>query len=247
LLTLGFETVDDALQVALVFSEAILGLIFVALLIGYLPTMYSAFSKREVLVTMLEVRAGSPPSALTLITRYHRITGFGRIGELWAAWEVWFSEVDESHTSLPALIFFRSPHPDHSWVTAAGTVLDAVSLVNAVVDVPHDPQADLCIRAGYLALHHVADYFDIPYKPNPTHQDPISITHAEFDAACDELIRVGVPLKADRERAWRDFKGWRVNYDTVLLALCSLTLAPTAPWTGDRAHWTNRPWFRGNY
>ena len=72
--------------------------------------------------------------------------------------------------------------------------------------------------------------------PNPSFPaDPISITRAEFDAACEQLAAEKVPLKADREQAWRDFGGWRVNYDFVLLRLCTLTMAPPAPWSSDRA------------
>ena len=69
--------------------------------------------------------------------------------------------------------------------------------------------------------------------PSPT--DPISISREEFDTACDELANAGVPLKLDRDQAWRDFAGWRVNYDAVLLALATLTMAPEAPWSSDRA------------
>ena len=96
-------------------------------------------------------------------------------------------------------------------------------------------QADLCIRAGYLALRRIADFFQIAYNANPQPGDPISISRDEFDAACDELARHGVPLKADRDQAWRDFAGWRVNYDTVLLALAAITMAPYAPWSSDRS------------
>ena len=235
LFTLGFASVTGLLTTVLVFSEATIGLALLALLISYLPTMYAAFERREAAVTMLEVRAGSPPSAVEMITRYYRIAGLERIAEVWPAWEVWFADVGESHTSLAALSFFRSPHPRHSWVTAAGAVLDTAALVVSVVDVPHDPQADLCLRAGYLALRDIADFFRIRHNPRPAPGDPISISRAEFEAACDQLAAAGVPLKADRERAWSDFAGWRVNYDTVLLALARLTVAPRSPWTSDRA------------
>jgi hypothetical protein len=156
------------------------------------------------------------------------------LGILWTSWEAWFVDIEESHTSLAALSFFRSPQPHRSWVTAAGAVLDAASLVLSAVDIPRDTQADLCIRAGYLALRYIASFFRISYNPDPAPTDPISITKKEFDAACDELAEVGVPLKPDREQAWRDFAGWRVNYDTVLLALAELTMAPPAPWSSDR-------------
>lgn len=236
LLTLGIASVEGLPGALLMFSEAALGLILIALLIAYLPTMYSAFSKREAAVTLLEVRAGSPPSAVEMIKRYQRFHGLDRLSELWMTWEVWFAELEESHTSLPALAFFRSPQPDHSWVTASGAVMDAAALLSAAVEAPLDPRASLCIRAGYLALRRICDFFGLPYNPDPHYPaEPISVTRDEFEAACDDLAAQGVPLKPDRERAWRDFAGWRVNYDTVLLALCSVTSAPEAPWSSDRA------------
>ena len=246
LVTLGYDSPNAIPKTILMYSEAMIGLIMVALLIAYLPTMYSAFSRRETAVTLLEVRAGAPPSAIELIARYHRLKRFDELHTLWAQWEVWFAEIEETHTSLAALVFFRSPQPDHSWVTASGAVLDAAALVNAIVDTPHDVQADLCIRAGYLALQRIADFFNIKYNPKPKADDPISISRDEFDRECDQLAQRGVPLKVDRGQAWRDFAGWHVNYDTVLLALADLLNAPDAPWSSDRAVWRERPWFRGS-
>jgi hypothetical protein len=235
LLTLGFANAEGLPVALLEFSEAAMGLILVALLIAYLPTMYSAFSRREAAVTLLEVRAGNPPSASEMILRFHRIHGLDQLGEMWRAWESWFAEVEESHTSLAALVFFRSPRPDHSWVTAAGAILDTAALTLAAVDIPHDFQADLCLRAGYLALRHIAGFFEIPYPPNPEYpREPISIRRAEFEACLESLEARGVPLREDREQAWKDFAGWRVNYDAVLLALAGLTMAPYAPWSSDR-------------
>ena len=244
LLTLGFAPVEGLPRVGLSFTEAMLGLILVALLIAYLPTMYSAFQRRELAVTLLEVRAGKPPSAVEMIERFHRIHGFERLGEMWETWERWFADIEESHTSLAALNFFRSPTSDRSWVTAAGAVLDAAALSRSTLDIPPDPRADLCIRAGFLALRRVADFFNFPHDSNPKPTDPISITRAEFDAVCDRLTSRGVPLKPDRDQAWRDFAGWRVNYDTVLLALCIVTMAPSAPWSSDRAPEHLRTLFR---
>jgi hypothetical protein len=233
--TLGFAAGGDALTTAIVFSEAAIGLTLVALLISYLPTMYGAFSRREQAVTLLEVRGGSPPSAVELIKRYHRIHSFDRLGDLWEQWEVWFADLEETHTSFGALAFFRSPQPDHSWVTAAGCVLDAAALVSAVVDVPHDPRADLCIRAGYICFRRICDFYFIPYDPTPKPGDPISITPDELEAAREDLAAAGVPLKPDTDAAWRAFAGWRVNYDRPLLALATLTMAPLAPWSSDRS------------
>jgi hypothetical protein len=235
ILTLGFASVDTVPKAILAFSAGTIGLILVAVLISYLPTMYSAFSRREAAVNMLDVRAGSPPSAVEMIARYYRIRGLDQLHEIWTTWETWFADIEETHTSLAALPFFRSPQPDRSWITAAGAVLDAAALADSALDIPRDAHSNLCIRAGYLALRRIADFFQIQYNPNPTAVDPISISREEFDSACDQLAAAGVPLKADRDQSWRNFAGWRVNYDTVLLALAGLVMAPYAPWSSDRS------------
>ncbi len=236
LLTLGFASSDIFPVNLLMFSEATLGLILVALLIAYLPTMYAAFARREQAVNLLEVRAGNPPSAIEMILRYNRIHGLERLNEYWISWETWFADVEETHTVLPALVFFRSTRAQNSWVVAAGTVLDAAALMLSSVDVPASASAQLCIRAGFIAFRRIVDYFNIAYPPDPHFpQDSISITREEFDTALGRLAQGGVPLKADRDQAWKDYAGWRVNYDVVLLTLCALTMAPRAPWSSDRA------------
>jgi len=234
LLTLGFASADNVPLTLIAFSEAILGLILIALLIAYLPTMYATFSQREAAVTMLEVRAGSPPSAVTMIERFQRLRNLSEMHEVWVEWERWFTFVEETHTSLAAINFFRSPQPDRSWITAAGAVLDAAALVLSTLDIPHDVQANLCIRAGYIALRHICDFFRLPYNLNPKPDDAISISRQEFDEVYDRLKEQGIPVKKDREQAWRDYAGWRVNYDTPLLALAELLVAPYAPWSSDR-------------
>jgi hypothetical protein len=107
LLTLGFADVGDLITIALSFSEATIGLILVALLIAYLPTIYAGFSRREALVTLLEVRAGSPPSAVEMIERFHRLGRLHLLTDLWKSWEEWFVDIEETHTSLAALPFNR--------------------------------------------------------------------------------------------------------------------------------------------
>lgn len=235
LLTLGFAPVDNLFQMLLSFSEATLGLVLVALLIAYLPTMFTAFTEREAAVSMLEIRAGDPPNPAEMIIRMHRIKGLRYLTEEWVKWERWFVDLEQTHTSLIPLVFFRSPHVGQSWVVAAGTVLDAAALSASVIDQPRDPHAELCIRAGYLALRSIVDFFNLPHNAKPLSTDPINISRAEFDRVYQQLAEAGVPLKPDQEQAWRDFAGWRVNYDTVLLMLAGLTMAPRVPWSGDRA------------
>lgn len=238
LMTLGFSGVasTNGLVLVIVFGEAALGMIFVALLIAYLPTIYSAFSNRERAVAMLEVRAGQPPWGVTMLERVYRNQGnTDALGVVWERWEEWFAAIEESHTSLVALVFFRSPMPDRHWVTAAGAVLDAAALLDACVDEPRNVSSVLAIRAGYVSLRRIADFFgNIPYDPDPAPDDPISISREEFDEAFEELREAGIPLVADQDAAWRSFAGWRVNYDRVLVGLARLTSAPYAPWSSDR-------------
>src|SRR6266540_419084 len=201
LFTLGFAVPKDLPTTALAFSEASFGIGLIALLLSYLPSIYASFSRREAAVAGLDVRAGSPPSAADLLIRHSRIDGLDHLDDVWRTWETWFTDIEETHTSIPAIVFFRSPDPMRSWVTAAGAVLDAASITASTLDLPRPVEAQLCIRAGYI----------------------------------DQLKQEGVPVKPDREQAWRDFAGWRVNYDSVVLALAALTVAPPAKWSSDRS------------
>jgi len=233
--TLGFDRPDGLALELLSVIEAALGLGLVALMISYLPTIYAAFQRREARVGGLQVRAGLPPEPTKLYRRYVRIGWLERLGDdVFPAWEEWFVDIEESHTSQAALVFFRSPHPDRSWITSAGCVLDTAALHNAVVDLPHDPRADILLRSGFLCLRRIAASFEIRYDDDPRPDDPISVSREEFDEVCAELRDVGVPLVADLDQGWRDFAGWRVNYDAVLGRLASLVVAPPARWSSDR-------------
>jgi hypothetical protein len=235
LLTLGFERPIGFWAATLGFVEAALGLGLLALLIAYLPTIYGAFSRREVQVAHMAARAGTPPSAVDLVRRAHLIGRLDDLDDVWVEWQLWFAELQETHTSLPYLNWFRSPDPNRSWVTAAGAVLDAAALVNSTVDVPRQPMGALCIRSGFTALRSISRYFRIPYPDDPAPDDPISIDRVEWEDACRALEAAGVPLVADRDQAWRDFAGWRVNYDVPLVTLAGLLVAPYAPWSSDRS------------
>ena len=118
-------------------------------------------------MSMLETRAGTPPSAVALLRRHQLIGWLEDTGPLFSDWEKWFADIEETHTSQGTLVFFRSPLPERSWITAAGAVLDAAALNLAVVDVPWEPRAALCLRAGFLSLRRIADFFRIPYDPTP--------------------------------------------------------------------------------
>jgi hypothetical protein len=180
-----------------------------------------------------------------MLVRHHNIGFLGSLPDLWDEWEAWFAELGETHTTFAMLAFFRSPNPHRSWVTSAGAVLDAAALAQSTLAIPWSPQAGLCIRAGYLSLRDIATLYRIPFDDDPAPDDSIGIAREEFLEAYEALGSAGVPVRPDREKAWRDFAGWRVNYDSVLLALAALTTAPFAPWSSDRSltrrpSWTSR-------
>ena len=234
-LTLGFATDPRGAPLVATLVEATMGLGLIALLISFLPSMYGQFSRREVLVSQLDTWASTPPNPLALFRRAHAIGWMDQLDDFWAEWERWFAEIDESHTSFQALPFFRSPRPERSWITAAGAVLDGAALRLSTLDIARSWRAQLCLRSGYLALRSIASAFDIEFDDNPAPDDPISITREEYDAVVAEIVALGIPVKADRDQAWRDFAGWRVNYDVPLIALCGLVMAPEAPWSSDRS------------
>ncbi|MGQ0743167.1 MAG: hypothetical protein ACT4OS_02275 [Acidimicrobiales bacterium] len=236
LLTLGFVPAPDLATTFVAFSEAGVGLVLVALLITYLPSMYAAFSRREMLVTANAIAAGTPPSAVEMLERFHLLSHLDQLpDEVFRPWTGWFADVEESHTSLSALVFFRSPDPGRSWVTAAGVVLDAAAIRSSAIDLPRSPPAELCLRSGFLCLRSIANSLDIDHDRDPRPDDPISVTREEFDAACRRLAESGAPMRSDAEAAWAAFAGWRVNYDLVLVSLAALTQAPFATWSSDRS------------
>ena len=259
LLTIGFVDAPNLVAELLAFAGAGLTLaVVVLLLVTYLPTLNSAFAQRERAVTLLGSRAGSPASGVELLTRMARIQGLADVDGLWARWEQWFADVHLSHTSQPALVWFRSPQPEQHWVVAAGAVLDAAALYVACVDhgavrggetftVHTDgrsaqrvraPAAELCIRAGHLCLVDVAQGvgLDLPVGTGEDRPDTaVAVTRAEFDDAWARMASAGIPVVEDRDAAWEEWTGLRVEYDRPLLSLAKLTWAPSAPWTSDRS------------
>jgi hypothetical protein len=232
--TLGFSRPNEGPPLGAAVVEAIIGLGLVALLISFLPTMYGHFSRREQLVAKLSTRAGTPPTPAEMFIRHHRLERMDALDDIWPDWEDWFIQLEESHTTYPALVHFRSIDDHRSWLTAAGALLDAASLRTSTLDIDRQPRCELTIRAGYLALRSIADFFGIDHERRPQSGDPISIHRAEFDGLYEQLRAAGVPLKPDRDQCWRDFAGWRVNYDRVLLELCCLVQPPPALWSSDR-------------
>ena len=162
LCTLGYLVPRTGGVAALSSLAALAGLGTVALQIGYLPTLYAAFNRREALVTMLDSRAGVPSWGPELLARTHYGLGTGisavsELPELFEAWEQWSADVSETHTTYVPLVLFRSPRSLSSWVTAQLAVLDAAALYLALLpDARGLIQARLCLRGGFTCLGNIA-------------------------------------------------------------------------------------------
>lgn len=228
--TLGTATIPGGGFTALEYIEAAIGLTLLALLIAFIPTLYQSFQRREVSVSRLTVRAGRPATPWGILEIAQSVESYERLEELWREWEQWFIEVGETHTTLTILNYYRSPDPTQTWIGSAASVLDAAALFNAAVDVTPSPSAGLCIRAGWLTLRRLADYFHVPYPVEVRSNIPITISRSEFDGVIARLELSGIPVVADHDAAWRDFVGWRVNYDAIIEAFYTLFTCPRTDW-----------------
>ena len=236
LFTLGFVRSQGAPRIVLEFVEAGIGLGLISLMISYLPTIYSTFSRRETLVGMLEVarRASAEPGRVADPVHEDRMARPDRRRPLRALGVVVRRHRGEPHQPAVAGVL---PLPasraqlDHGCRLRArygrDRSVDSRSAAQPELR-DHDPQW-LSRACGGSPTPSGSTT-----TPIRTQTDPITISRAEFDLVCDELRALDVPLKRDLDQAWRDFSGWRVNYDEALVRLCALTMAPPAKWSSDR-------------
>ncbi|HEY1832347.1 MAG TPA: hypothetical protein VGG38_19075 [Acidimicrobiales bacterium] len=242
LCTLGYLAPRASGVAALDSVAGLTGLGTVALQIGYLPTLYAAFNRREALITMLDSRAGVPSWGPELLARTHYGLGTGisavsELPQLFEAWEQWSADVSESHTTYVPLVLFRSPRLLSSWVTAQLAVLDAAALYLALL--PNGTgliQARLCLRGGFTCLGNVARALRMPIPEDADPGDGISLSYEEFVLAIERMREVDFPVQRPLEEAWADFVGWRVNYEAAAYALAWYSDAPPALWSGPRRH-----------
>jgi hypothetical protein len=239
--TLGFSVPTGAVPAVIVFLAAATGLIIVTLQIAYLPTMYSAFNRRETEIALLNARAGVPSWGPELLMRTNYALGsvstLDTLPDLYAQWERWAADVAESHTTYLPLVRFRSPMPYSSWVTALLAVLDSAAMFLALApeDAPVVP-ARLCLRGGFLCFNRVAEAMGYPMPEEPSSDDEITLTFQEFSDAVDRMLKLGFPVKRTAAEAWNDFAGWRVNYERAAYAVAAAVDAVPAKWSGPRRH-----------
>jgi hypothetical protein len=236
----GPNPAHGAAQKTIADLAAIAGLITVTLQIAYLPTLYSAFNRRENEVALLNARAGVPSWGPELLARTYYALGSGTstidtLPDLYQQWERWAADIAESHTTYLPLVRFRSPKPLSSWVTSLLAVLDSAALFLALSPkaAPVVP-ARLCLRSGFLCFRDVARAmgFDVPDEPDPS--AGIRVSYEEFLDAITRMHKVEFPIERDPADAWPDFVGWRVNYEQAAYAVAAAVDAVPALWSGPR-------------
>jgi len=232
--TLGVASSPRQGATVVTFVAAATGLVVIALQIGYLPTIYGAYNRRETLVNMLESRAGEPAWGVELLAREQLIGGLDSLGPFFNDWERWAADLTESHVNYPWLLSFRSPYPLRSWVVSLLAVLDAAALYLALVPSRAPSAARHCLRTGFLGLRALAGVYRVELPADPRPDAPIVLTYEEFADGLDRLQAVGFPMERSREEAWRHFRGWRVNYETAAYLLADRLVAVPAPWSGER-------------
>ncbi|MGD1080220.1 MAG: potassium channel family protein [Candidatus Sulfotelmatobacter sp.] len=232
---------------ALSVIEAGMGFAFLGVVIGYIPVVYASFSRREIQISMLDARAGSPPSAAELLVR---LAGRSEdpgveqrvLDEVLRDWERWAGELLESHISYPVLSFFRSQHSNQSWVGALTTMLDVTSLVLTGIEGVHPGQAKLTFAMARHAAVDLAQVVNAKYDPDAAERLP----EAEQMALREALATVGLRLRSD-EYGQDKLTKLRSMYEPYVHSTARNLMLTLPPWRHEqktRDNWQAGPWDR---
>jgi hypothetical protein len=247
--TLGYGDIlpTSSLARALSVLEAGMGFAFLGVVIGYLPVVYGSFSRREIQISMLDARAGSPPTASELLVR---LAGSSEnpaidqivLDEVLRDWERWAGELLESGISYPVLSFFRSQHSNQSWLGALMTMLDVTSLLITGIEGIHPGQARLTFAMARHAAVDLAQVVNARYDP----QAPERLTDAEFDRLRETLAAAGLKLRSTDEGRQKLTK-LRSMYEPYLHSTARNLMVALPPWqqlAKTRDNWQAGPWDR---
>jgi hypothetical protein len=241
-LGLGDVVPHSGIARALVVTEAGFGFGFLAAIIGYLPFIYGSFSKREVNISLLDSRAGTPPTAGELLRRHAYLGGSEALRELLKDWELWSAELMESHLSYPVLAFFRSQHDNQSWIAALTAVLDACALIKVGVEDACQRQADLTFAIARHAAVDLSQVFKTPPRALPHNRLPAE----DLRRIRDTLAQHGVKLH-DGPEADRKLVEFRNMYEPYLYALAEYLIQSLPPWIPAKKgkdNWQTTAWGR---
>jgi hypothetical protein len=240
--TLGLGDVipRSGLARVLVVVEAGFGFGFLAAVIGYLPFIYGSFSKREVDISLLDSRAGTPPTAGELLRRHSYRNGQDALRELLKDWEHWCAELMESHLSYPVLAYFRSQHDNQSWIASLTAILDTSALVMVGIEGACEKQAELTFA---IARHAVADLSQV-FGTAPASLPYDRLPASELLHIRDVLAQHGMKLH-DGEDADRRLSELRRMYEPYVHALATYlnqTLPPWIPQKKGKDNWQTTAW-----
>ena len=242
LFTVGYGDVTPRNGLGRMFTvlEGGVGIGFLAIIIGYLPVLYQAFSRREVSISKLDARAGSPPSAAEMLRRYQANDDLGSIPGLLRDWEQWAAELLETHLSYPVLAYYRSQHDRESWLSALTMILDTCALLIVGVDSVPSAQAKLTFA---MARHAIIDIALI-FKADPIEDDGDRLPPETLRRVRDTLQAAGIPLR-DGDAADSELADIRATYEPFVLALSRRFLFPLPPWVADPSavdNWVTSAW-----
>jgi hypothetical protein len=220
--------------------EASMGLGLLALVIGYFPVLYQAFSRREANIALLDARAGTPPTAVELLRRYQEAQSLGSLNELLRDWEGWAADLLESHLSYPVLCFFRSQHDNQSWLAALNTVLDACSLVMVGIDGIAKWQAQLTFKMARHAVVDIAQIFDT----SPLKHDDGRLTNENFAQLHAALSSSGVSARNEPgdEETLKELRAMYEPYTEVLSRYLMMPLPGWLPKPRATDNWQTSAW-----
>jgi hypothetical protein len=222
--------------------EAGTGFAFLGVVVGYLPVIYSSFSSRELEISLLDSRAGSPPSAGELLARLGCCPDPIVLDNIFRDWERWSADLLASHISYPVLCFFRSQHSNQSWLGALTTMLDVTSLVLAGIDGIQKEQAKLTFAMARHAAVDLAQVVNAVYDPHATDRLPSD----QLEALRKTLIAAGMRPKQDVEADQKLLK-LRSLYEPYCEALARRLLLTVPPWFHEekkKDNWQGGPWDR---
>jgi hypothetical protein len=233
-LGLGDVTPHSAFAREIVILEAGTGLGFLAVVMGYFPVLYGAFSRREVSISLLDARAGSPPTAAELMRRHSYAGGEAALTLLLAEWERWSAELLESHISYPLLCYFRSQHSNQSWISALTSVLDTSALLIAGVRGHEARQAQLTFAIARHALVDLSQIFSL----EPVNDAPDRLPPERYEQLYKLLSKSGIKVCPDGNSMER-LRAMRKLYEGYAEALSGYLCMPLPPWIADQPHKDN--------
>jgi hypothetical protein len=243
-LGLGDVTPQGPLARLLTVIESGTGFAFLAIMIGYLPTIYQAFSRREVNITLLDARAGSPPSAVELLRRHARDHGPASLVQLLRDWERWSAELLESHLSYPVLCYFRSQHDNESWLASLTAILDTCALVRVGVDNVPPAQAQLTFAIARHAVVDLAQIFSTaPDRTGPDRLPPDQLAEMRRLLA-ESGCKVREGAEADQKLA--ELRAMYEPYVQALAGFLRFTLPGWLPPQRLRDNWQTSAWERAS-